>query len=66
MELKQRIEDYTESEFIEFLTEFFKNIHNLKGKELESHIDSLVAHFDKIVHHPEGNGLLFTPGGQRG
>ncbi|WFZ23068.1 bacteriocin immunity protein [Citrobacter portucalensis] len=59
--LKQKIEDYTEAEFIEFLNEFFSNVHNLKGRELESHIDSLVDHFDKIVDHPEGNGLIFYP-----
>lgn len=61
MELKQRLEDYTESEFIEFLNEFFENPGNLKGREFESHIDSLVDHFDKIVDHPEGNGLIFYP-----
>ena len=61
MELKKRIEDYTEAEFIEFLNEFFSNVHNLKGRELESHIDSLVDHFDKIMDHPESNGLIFYP-----
>ncbi|HAT8002844.1 TPA: bacteriocin immunity protein [Citrobacter koseri] len=61
MELKKRIEDYTEAEFIEFLNEFFSNVHNLKGRELESHIDSLVDHFDKIVDHPESDGLIFYP-----
>lgn len=61
MELKQRIEDYTEAEFIEFLNEFFINVHNLKGRKLESHIDSLVDHFDKIVDHPESSDLIFYP-----
>ncbi|WP_423061785.1 bacteriocin immunity protein [Citrobacter portucalensis] len=59
--LKQKIEDYTESEFIEFLNDFFSNVHNLKGRELESHIDSLVDHFDKIVDHPESSDLIFYP-----
>nr|WP_247605007.1 bacteriocin immunity protein [Citrobacter sp. On2M] len=27
----------------------------------EYYIDSLVDHFDKIVDHPEGNGLIFYP-----
>lgn len=61
MELKQRIEDYTELEFIEFLNEFFGNPQNLPRKERQSHIDFLVKHFDKIVKHPEGNGLIFYP-----
>lgn len=59
--LKQKLEDYTEAEFIEFLNELFENLNNLKGRELESHIDSLVDHFDKIVDHPESNGLIFYP-----
>lgn len=61
MELKQRFEDYTELEFIEFLNEFFGNPHNLARKERQSHIERLVEHFDKIVKHPEGNGLIFYP-----
>ncbi|EMH2331176.1 TPA: bacteriocin immunity protein [Citrobacter freundii] len=62
--LKQKLEDYTEAEFIEFiefLNELFENPNNLKGREFESHSNMLVKHFDKIVDHPEGNGLTFYP-----
>ncbi|AUT97975.1 bacteriocin immunity protein [Citrobacter europaeus] len=59
--LKQKLEDYTEVEFIEFLNELFENPNNLKGREFESHSNMLVNHFDKIVDHPEGNGLIFYP-----
>ncbi|MFP1741132.1 bacteriocin immunity protein [Lonsdalea quercina] len=61
MELKENLNDYTENEFIDFLKEFFENPKNLKGKELKNHIEKLVSHFDKIVEHPEGNGLIFNP-----
>ncbi|MBE5201445.1 bacteriocin immunity protein [Pectobacterium sp. FL60-S17] len=61
MNLKENIEDYTEEEFIFYLKEFFDNPMGLRGKELETHLDSLVEHFDRIVLHPEGNGLIFYP-----
>ncbi|KHT42849.1 bacteriocin immunity protein [Pectobacterium brasiliense] len=65
MNLKEKLEDYTEAEFISYLKEFFDNPLGLRGKELETHIDSLVEHFDKIVFHPEGNGLIFYPSDER-
>ncbi|MBA3110990.1 bacteriocin immunity protein [Salmonella enterica] len=57
----KKIEDYTEAEFIELLNELFENPSNLKGGEFESHSNMLVKHFDKIVDHPESNGLIFCP-----
>ncbi|SQB20987.1 Microcin-E7 immunity protein [Citrobacter koseri] len=61
MELKQRLEDYTESEFLDFLNEFSANPRYQGEMDRESYIDSLVDHFDKIVDHPESNGLIFYP-----
>jgi hypothetical protein len=61
MLIKPTLEDYTEKEFLEFLNEFFVNTKNLKGDEFEKHIDYLLEHFDKIVTHPEGNGLIYYP-----
>ncbi|WP_423958063.1 bacteriocin immunity protein [Citrobacter freundii] len=43
------------------MNELFENPNNLKGREFESHSNMLVKHFDKIVDHPEGNGLIFYP-----
>lgn len=57
----KKIEDYTEAEFIELLNELFENPSNLKGGEFESHSNMLVKYFDKILVHPEGNGLTFYP-----
>ena len=59
--LKQKLEDYTESEFLDFLNEFSANPRYQGEMDRESYIDSLVDHFDKIVDHPEGNGLIFYP-----
>ncbi|HCR9765386.1 TPA: bacteriocin immunity protein, partial [Citrobacter koseri] len=51
---KQKLEDYTESEFLDFLNEFSENPRYQGEMDRESYIDSLVDHFDKIVDHPEG------------
>ncbi|HEE1050080.1 bacteriocin immunity protein [Klebsiella pneumoniae] len=60
MELKPMLEEYIE-EFRSFLNEFITNTKKLKSKEQQQYVDNLVAHFDLIVNHPEGNGLLFYP-----
>ncbi|WP_408913492.1 bacteriocin immunity protein [Citrobacter freundii] len=39
--------------------EFSTNPRYLGEIDREYYIDSLVDHFDKIVDHPEGNGLIF-------
>lgn len=61
MEFKSKLEDYTESEFKEFLAEFFSNKQGLKGEELGKYINKLAKHFDEIAEHPEKNGLIFYP-----
>ncbi|HCL5071876.1 TPA: bacteriocin immunity protein, partial [Salmonella enterica] len=53
-EFKEKIEDYTEEEFIEFLGEFIKptamkNGKALKGKELDKYWDIVLDHFIKIT-----------------
>lgn len=57
----KNIEDYTEAEFIELLNEFSANPRYQGEMDRESYIDSLVDHFDKIVDHPESDGLIFYP-----
>ncbi|HII1670636.1 TPA: bacteriocin immunity protein [Salmonella enterica] len=61
---KEKIECYTEMEFIEFLREFRKTTRkdqSLKGKKLEIYIDDLVDHFIKITEHPAQGDLIFYP-----
>ncbi|EAB6844178.1 bacteriocin immunity protein [Salmonella enterica subsp. salamae] len=61
---KEKIECYTEMEFIEFLREFRKATRkdqSLKGKKLEIYIDDLVDHFIKITAHPAQGDLIFYP-----
>jgi hypothetical protein len=53
MELKQKFQDYTEPEFLNFV----KKIWAVDVPENEH--DKLVMHFDKICQHPMGADLLF-------
>ncbi|MGY4494937.1 bacteriocin immunity protein [Pseudomonas sp. TE3610] len=55
MDLKPRLEDYTEHEFLQ-LTNHLWHVH---GSEPEH--DRLVAHFHQISGHPEGADLMFFP-----
>ncbi len=61
MNLKKRLEDYTELEFLELLSEFFENKHGLIGKEYENHTNKLLLHFEKITEHPQKSALIFYP-----
>jgi len=58
---KQRLEDYTESEFLEFLEQMSKNPYNLKGKEYGAYVDKFVVHFENITEHPRKSDVLFYP-----
>ncbi|WP_313741604.1 bacteriocin immunity protein [Pseudomonas sp.] len=72
---KQKLEDYSEPEFFEFLKNFFSNEESSSNDELdenieeelkameayEAHQDSLVDHFRKITQHPAGSDLIFYP-----
>ncbi len=61
MKLKDKLEDYTEQEFLEFLEEFFENKNNLSGDKLSSHTNKLVNHFEQVTEHPAKSGLIFHP-----
>ncbi|MDW4656044.1 bacteriocin immunity protein [Escherichia coli] len=64
---KEKLEDYTEEEFLNFLgglRSSMKDGKPLKGKELEMYWDSLVDHFIEITQHPSGSDLIFYPKSQ--
>lgn len=54
------ISDYTESEFIDLLSNFFENKHRLNAKDFRKFIDDLRLHVVNITKHPLGNGLIFN------
>ncbi|MFP5428360.1 MAG: bacteriocin immunity protein [Gammaproteobacteria bacterium] len=61
MNLKRTLQEYSESEFLEYLNEFFNNPNNLKDEEFEVYFDRLTEHFDTIVEHPEKSDLIYYP-----
>lgn len=58
---KNRLEEFTESEFLGLIREFFEGGSELEGDEFEDYIDKLVRHFVMLVEHPAGSDLLFYP-----
>jgi hypothetical protein len=58
---KQSLDEYTESEFLNLMSEFFDNKHNLSGEQFGKHIRELTNYFEKITQHPYGNGVIFNP-----
>ncbi|ETS29683.1 Colicin immunity protein / pyocin immunity protein [Photorhabdus khanii NC19] len=55
MELKNKLEDYTEAEFLSLLNKIWA-----VDVSEEEH-DNLIDHFEKLSEHPNGNGLIFYP-----
>ncbi|ECC3295522.1 bacteriocin immunity protein [Salmonella enterica subsp. enterica] len=61
---KEKLEDYTEREFLELLEEIGNDTRkeqNLKGDELENYIIYVVNHFIRITEHPAQSDLIFYP-----
>lgn len=61
---KEKIENYTEMEFLELLGEIRNDTRtekSLKGDELENYIVFIVNHFIHITEHPAKGDLIFYP-----
>ena len=61
---KEKLEDYTEREFLELLEEIGNDTRkeqNLKGDKLENYIIYGVNHFIRITEHPAQSDLIFYP-----
>lgn len=57
MKLKDKLNDYTEQEFLAFLHE----IDRANEDEPEEVLAPLLLHFQKITEHPSGINLLYRP-----
>lgn len=55
---KNRLEDFTEQEFLQFLHEFFEDTTDLKGEALGAYLTQLTEHFESLVDHPNGSDLI--------
>ncbi|MEX5684555.1 bacteriocin immunity protein [Pseudomonas silesiensis] len=58
---KGKLEDYTETEFLTFLGEFFHQTSDLKGRALEEYRDKLLEHFESVTEHPGRSDVIFYP-----
>ncbi|OCQ53306.1 Colicin-E9 immunity protein [Photorhabdus australis subsp. thailandensis] len=56
MNLKNKLEDYTEAEFLALLNKIFNG-----ECKTEDEYHSLVKHIEIITEHPRRNGLIFYP-----
>ncbi|UZE00846.1 bacteriocin immunity protein [Pseudomonas mediterranea] len=56
MKLKNKLEEYTEAEFLEILNKIWAT-----DVSTEEEHDKLIEHFSKVTEHPQGNGLIFYP-----
>lgn len=61
MIFKQRLEDYTEAEFLELLQGFSHFPDGLKDDDLEVYLDGLLEHFELITEHPGGSDVIYYP-----
>ncbi|WP_349975909.1 bacteriocin immunity protein [Pseudomonas sp. WHRI 8519] len=61
MTLKEKLEDYTEDEFLTLITELYENRAGRRGAELESFRDMIVFNFRTITEHPDGADVLTRP-----
>jgi hypothetical protein len=61
MNFKDKFEDYTESEFLEFLQNIFSSHENLSSDEFESFVRAHVQHFEKVSEHPDQSDVIFYP-----
>lgn len=59
--MKEKYEDYTEREFLEFLRGFFEFPAGLEGDALSDYTDKRIDHFNEITEHPDCSDVIFYP-----
>jgi hypothetical protein len=61
MIFKEKLENYTEAEFLTFLSEFFHQTSGLKGRALEEYRNKLLEHFESVSEHLGRSDVIFYP-----
>jgi hypothetical protein len=56
-----RLEDYTESEFLDFLRELFEGGEELEASEFDNYMIARVKHFEVVTEHPGRSDVIFYP-----
>ncbi|MDC9606928.1 bacteriocin immunity protein [Xenorhabdus griffiniae] len=53
---KTKLEDYTEAEFLAFVTKIFNSEHETEQQDVDA-----VSEFEHLTQHPAGSDLIFYP-----
>ncbi|CCW31661.1 bacteriocin immunity protein [Xenorhabdus nematophila] len=53
---KNKLEDYTEAEFLAFITKIFDVDYGT-----EQLVDNAVSEFEHLTQHPDGSNLIYYP-----
>ncbi|MNN76601.1 Colicin-E7 immunity protein [compost metagenome] len=61
MIFKEKIEDYTEGEFIDFLSELFSSPPGMSSLQEERYRIKILDHFSKITEHPDRSDVICFP-----
>lgn len=61
MKAKRKLQDYTETEFLYFLSEFFEDRSGLEGDAFEKYQNKLVDEFIRLTEHPDKSDLIYWP-----
>ncbi|MHC8377079.1 bacteriocin immunity protein [Pseudomonas sp. MDT1-16] len=61
MKNTSRLEDYTESEFLDFLRELFDGGEDLTADEFDKYMIDRVKHFETVTEHPDRSDVIFYP-----
>ncbi|WP_318531813.1 bacteriocin immunity protein, partial [Pseudomonas huaxiensis] len=59
--MKPRFEDYTEAEFLAFVTLLFENDSPLEGRAYEAWKSNLIRHFEAVTEHPDRLDVICFP-----
>lgn len=61
MDLRSRIEDYTETEFLALVTMLFRNDSTLQGRAYEKLINGVFDHIETISELPDAFRVICFP-----
>lgn len=59
--IKAKLEDYTEAEFLYFLKDLFEGGESLVADEFDKFIIERVRHFETFTEHPRKSDVIFYP-----
>lgn len=61
MIFKEKLEDYTEAEFLHFLRSLYEERDDLSADAFDSLIAKGVKHFELVTEHPDRSDVIFYP-----